>query len=300
MGKKKENEASESSSSPHKKHKKHKHKKHKKKRSHHPSEDEGAVIMPSEPSIGESGKPQLKLKIKLGGYTIHTKEVSRSSILDAHLLDDHLDQHSEIAGSSHHHHKVKTKDREEEAWLNALEKGELDDIGELKKMRDPANLTARQRAMLHGLSAEEEQKLLQLPTGQKPAEITEEMLEKRAERALKRRQQAKKKSEENKKLTLERLLRKQEIKSKLEKAKHKKKGNIPFVRYINSLKGVSLNYPEGLAFPLAQKPSKPVPSLKTCGVEGCLNMKRYTCSKTSVPLCSLQCYQKNLLVMNRS
>ena len=50
----------------------------------------------------------------------------------------------EIAGGSHHHHKVKSKDTEEEAWLSALEKGELDDIGELKKMRDPANLTARQ------------------------------------------------------------------------------------------------------------------------------------------------------------
>ncbi|XP_071945815.1 INO80 complex subunit B-like [Antedon mediterranea] len=294
MGKK--NEASESSSSPHKKHKKHKHKKHKKKRSHHPSEDESAVIMPSVTSIGESGKPQLKLKIKLGGYMINTKEVSRSSVTD---LDDESLEYSDH--SEDVHHNTKSKDTEEEAWLSALEKGELDDIGELKKIRDPANLTARQKAMLHGLSAEEEKKLMKLPTGQKSAEVTEEMLEKRAERALKRRQQAKKKAEENKKLTLERLLRKQAMKSKLEKAKHKKKGNIPFVRYINSsTKGISLNYPEGLGFPLEPKLSVPIPLPKNCGVEGCNNIKRYTCSKTAVPLCSLQCYQKNLIIMNKS
>ena len=33
---------------------------------------------------------------------------------------------------------------EEEAWLDALEAGELDDYGEIKKQKDPATLTARQ------------------------------------------------------------------------------------------------------------------------------------------------------------
>lgn len=33
---------------------------------------------------------------------------------------------------------------EEREWLEALEKGELDDNGELKKSKDPSLLTARQ------------------------------------------------------------------------------------------------------------------------------------------------------------
>ncbi len=36
------------------------------------------------------------------------------------------------------------------------------------------------------------------------------------------------------------------------------------------------------------------PLPQKCAVEGCSNNKRYSCSKTSVPLCSLQCYKKNL------
>ena len=35
-------------------------------------------------------------------------------------------------------------DDEEKEWLNALEEGTLDDNGELKKMKDPALMTARQ------------------------------------------------------------------------------------------------------------------------------------------------------------
>lgn len=31
-----------------------------------------------------------------------------------------------------------------------------------------------------------------------------------------------------------------------------------------------------------------------CGVAGCENPKRYSCSKTRIPLCSLECYRKNL------
>lgn len=33
----------------------------------------------------------------------------------------------------------------------------------------------------------------------------------------------------------------------------------------------------------------------SCGVGGCTNQKKYSCSKTGTPLCSLDCYKKNLL-----
>ena len=57
---------------------------------------------------------------------------------------------------------------------------------------------------------------MQLPnlSNRPAAEMTSEMLEKRAQRAQKRRVQAKKKVEENKKQTIERLLKKQDFKSK--------------------------------------------------------------------------------------
>lgn len=42
---------------------------------------------------------------------------------------------------------VPFNDEDEEAWLDALEKGDLDDYGELKKEKDPTLMTARQRAM---------------------------------------------------------------------------------------------------------------------------------------------------------
>ena len=29
-----------------------------------------------------------------------------------------------------------------------------------------------------------------------------------------------------------------------------------------------------------------------CAVEGCVNAKRYSCSQTKLPLCSLECYKK--------
>lgn len=37
---------------------------------------------------------------------------------------------------------------DEEAWLDALEKGELDDNGDIPKTKDPSLMTARQKALL--------------------------------------------------------------------------------------------------------------------------------------------------------
>ena len=35
-------------------------------------------------------------------------------------------------------------DNEEDSWLDAMEKGDLDNYGEIRKNRDPAIMTARQ------------------------------------------------------------------------------------------------------------------------------------------------------------
>ena len=36
------------------------------------------------------------------------------------------------------------------------------------------------------------------------------------------------------------------------------------------------------------------PDIKLCGAPGCQNAKKYSCSKTGVPLCSLGCYKRNM------
>ena len=46
---------------------------------------------------------------------------------------------------------IQTND--EDLWLEALEKGELDDNGEIPKVRDPSLMTARQRALLNRTSS---------------------------------------------------------------------------------------------------------------------------------------------------
>ena len=74
-----------------------------------------------------------------------------------------------------------------------------------------------QRSLLHGISFDDRQ-LSEIPNLSNrpatPSEMTTEMMEKRAQKAQQRRVQAKKKVEESKKLTIERLLKKQDAKSK--------------------------------------------------------------------------------------
>lgn len=181
---------------------------------------------------------------------------------------------------------------EEEKWLDALEKGELDDNGELKKEIDESLLTARQRALLH---KQQSQPLLELPMGYKEKELTAEMLQKREERARKRRLQAAKKAEESKKQTIERLTKTSKAKIKSTKERKAKQVQVPMVRYSDNAHGAAISYPVGVEVPVAAPPRPPPSSPVNCGVAGCSNLKRYSCSKTGTPLCSLDCYRKNLL-----
>lgn len=262
----------------HKKHKKHK-KKHKKKK------DGGLDDI--------SPKPPITLKLKIGGETLGTKSVqsvkkelssdeSQDQIID--VLDIGDDDKSKKPGED-------TSDEEKE-WLDALEKGDLDDSGMLKKSKDPKLLTARQRALFHG----HQEELLQLPSGYRQVELTEEQVLKRQQRAKKRRQQAHEKREKDKKQTLDRLLKKQESKNKSMKTKTTKKSNAPKVHYVNNHHGITISVPAGIQFPfVAEKASPPKPKT-LCGVKGCSNLKKYSCSKSGVPLCSLACYKINSVI----
>ncbi|MEQ2202281.1 hypothetical protein XENOCAPTIV_007452 [Xenoophorus captivus] len=180
---------------------------------------------------------------------------------------------------------------EEERWLDALEKGELDDNGELKKEIDESLLTARQKALLH---KQQSQPLLELPMGYKEKEMTAEMMQKREERARKRRLQAAKKAEENKNQTIERLTKTSKAKIKSLKERKSKQNQCPMVRYSDSAQGIAISFPTGVPSPAPAPPVHPPLAPVNCGVSGCTNFKKYSCSKTGVPLCSLECYRKNL------
>ncbi|XP_074641912.1 INO80 complex subunit B-like [Tubulanus polymorphus] len=264
---------------PHKKHKKHK-KKHKKSKHGETADQSSEYISVDD----DSPKPAIKLKIKIGKETLGTTSVTKTALASAEVLP--------ISASKGVKDENDDTSDEEKQWLDALEKGDLDDNGELKKSKDKKLLTTRQKALLHG---KKEKELLQLPIETKSVELTKEQLARRQQTASRRRQQAHEKQEKDKKLTLERLLKKQESKNKAMRSKGSKKMNIPRVRYLSNKSGIRVSIPHGFQYPLVSAEPLPPPKAKEmCGVEGCNNPKKYNCSKTSVRLCSLACYRKNL------
>uniref|UniRef100_A0A8B9UBC3 INO80 complex subunit B-like conserved region domain-containing protein n=1 Tax=Anas zonorhyncha TaxID=75864 RepID=A0A8B9UBC3_9AVES len=254
-----------------KKHKKHK-KKHKKKHHHEPGPP---ALEPAEPGAALR-KPQLKLKIKLGGQILGTKSVPTFTVVPEvqrspsplMVVDEEdeptegvpieqyrawLDEDSNLdpsplpdLDSESCFPAREEEEEEEERWLDALEKGELDDNGELKKEVDESLLTARQKALLH---KQQSQPLLELPMGYKTKEMTEEMLVKREERARKRRLQAAKKAEENKNQTIERLTKTNKAKVKTLRERRAKQAPCPVVHYCNAADRITVSFPPGAAGP---------------------------------------------------
>ena len=192
---------------------------------------------------------------------------------------------------------------EEERWLNAVESGKLEEIEdvELRKMKDPKLMTARQRAMYDRNNDTESapgfsETLMALPTGYKEKEKpqTAEELQKAALKILKRKQQADEKREKDKKKTMERLLKKQESKHRAGNKPKAIKETIPMISYKNTTEGAFIQLPAGVEFPLQPQMPKEPPKQQLCGIAGCNNPKVYNCSKTNLPLCSFACYRKNV------
>lgn len=124
--------------------------------------------------------------------------------------------------------------------------------------------------------------------------LTAEDIEKSKEKAQKRKQLADEKREKDKKKTMERLLKKQDSKMVKQTRIRQIKQIVPVISYRNNLNGAFINLPPNFEFPLkAQKAQEP-PQPKLCGISGCKNLRKYSCSKTNVPLCSLECFKKNV------
>ncbi|XP_058799069.1 INO80 complex subunit B [Phymastichus coffea] len=283
-----------------KKHKKHKHKKHKKKK----------IVQDGENYIGVSMDSDLKKTFKV---RIRKEEDKSSDKVKEKIFKlTNLNMASTSTGLSPKTVKkkvVKTnrgKDSgtssEEERWLDAIESGKLEEVDdELKKIKpkDPKLMTARQRAMFERKTDTEPnsgiEQLMSLPTGYKEKVMTAEAIQKAALKSLKRKQLADEKREKDKKKTMERLLKKQESKTSKVVTKGKvSKRQVPITTYKNNSEGSSLSLPLGELFPLIDKKGKEPPKVTICGVPLCSNTKKYSCSKTGIPLCSLECYKMNI------
>ncbi|XP_059883732.1 INO80 complex subunit B isoform X2 [Delphinus delphis] len=284
-----------------KKHKKHK-KKHKKK--HYQEEEAG----PTQPS---PAKPQLKLKIKLGGQVLGTKSVPTFTVIPEGprspsplmVVDNEEEPVEGVPLEQYRAWLGGQEEEEEQRWLDALEKGELDDNGDLKKEINERLLTARQRALLQKARSQPSP-ILSLPVaGGCPAPaLTEEMLLKREERARKRRLQAARRAEEHKNQTIERLTKTVAPSGRGGRgaARGERRGGraaapAPMVRYSSGAQGSTLSFPPGVPAPapVSQRPSPSAPAPR-CSVPGCPHPRRYACSRTGQALCSLQCYRINL------
>lgn len=192
---------------------------------------------------------------------------------------------------------------EEERWLDAIESGKLEQVDdELKKIKDPKLMTARQRAM-YERSIEKDPSpggdvLLALPTGYKEKVMTAEALEKAQLKSQKRKQLADEKREKDKRKTMDRLLKKQE--SKVTKVAKNRivKVTVPVISYYESIEnGATLSYPINFEFPMQPQIERKPPAAILCAICND-NRKRYSCSKTNVPLCSFKCYKSNLVRNN--
>ena len=94
---------------------------------------------------------------------------------------------------------------------------------------------------------------------------------------------------------MERLLKKQDSKTIKSGAKKITRKSTPQIVYVNSQTETKIIVPNGYDFPLTYSKPREPPMRMKCSVDGCENDKRYSCSKTGFPLCSLNCYKTNLL-----
>lgn len=97
---------------------------------------------------------------------------------------------------------------------------------------------------------------------------------------------------------MERLLKKQDSKAAKQAKPKVVRSSIPAIVYKQNMERTVMLFPEGFDYPLQCTKVVKFPEKQYCGMD-CGNLKKYSCSKTGVPLCSLSCYKKNVTgVMN--
>ncbi|KAB7499151.1 INO80 complex subunit B [Armadillidium nasatum] len=171
-------------------------------------------------------------------------------------------------------------------------------------MKNPRLMTARQRALMEkrsdgvdetfaGIPAEP---LLALPSGLKEKVVTEEMLAKKAMKSKRRREQAIEKREEDKDKSYSIFSDSKGKLMTLQSRSFRSLGNPKtstnkFLNFCCDSSHFGIPGNESFIFEIPEAP-KPV----LCGGGGCMSIKKYSCSKTGLLLCSLECYRRNLQV----
>jgi len=143
--------------------------------------------------------------------------------------------------------------QEEEAWLQAVESGNLQQVyscdSELRSVREPSQLTARQRA----LGGEDGAILSQLEFGSRAKDkvVSELTEEEKNVKALKRKEMETEKRERQKQKTMDTLLKKKDSKAtKQIKTSKSNRSDIPKISYVANSSGALLSLPEGFEYPL--------------------------------------------------
>lgn len=214
---------------------------------------------------------------------------------------------------------------EEERWLDAVEAGK--DVStvdsELKSIKDPKLMTARQRAMVDRQKgtviddvALESSGHMALDYGYKKKSLAP-VLDEDTMRKIrtKRKELEMEKREIDKKKTVDKLLKKDPKAAKHIKTASKevpvttenadnneefipRKRIQPAYTYRLSINGATISVPEGLEFPMKAKSPVTPPKPVMCTIPGCSKQKVYNCSRTGNPLCSIECYKKNMLTQS--
>lgn len=169
----------------------------------------------------------------------------------------------------------------------------------LEKIKDPKLMTARQRAMYDRENNTAEtgfvppELLVSLPTGYKEKVMTAEAIERAQVKSAKRKQLADQKAARDRQRTMDRLLKKQESKlCKVGNHKAKQRTGEPIITYKSTRDHQSLvTFPADYDLGVFTGKGMTVVDEKLCAM--CDTPKRYNCSKTNTPLCSLRCYQEN-------
>jgi INO80 complex subunit B len=199
---------------------------------------------------------------------------------------------------------------------------------ELKIMKDPKLMTRRQRALLESQTLKKNQEAMrvkELESAKKArlqerSSLDDEDLERMRVKATRRRQQAEEKKEEDKKQTIDRLLKKKDNSQKKGRELQSKSGRtagtttrskqklnqVPKMTYLNNEKGIYIVFPgtdiPDLGLPIKAEAFATIPKDDehlVCAQKGCGQKRKYLCSKSKLPCCSLACYKElNLIDCN--
>ena len=133
-----------------------------------------------------------------------------------------------------------------------------------------------------------------LVTGSKRKTEQKDDTAEKALKAQKRREVETVKKEKIKQKTVDTLLKKKDSKvaKQLKTVKSQQLDNVPKISYLRNGAGAFLSYPEHVDYPLKKQVAKSAPPPTLCCM--CSNIKKYACSQTKRPLCSFECYKKNL------